>query len=682
MIYAKLRPVVGAILLMSGASSASALTLGQSTASVVLGRALDFQVPATVNADESVSGLCIEADVFQGDALISPARVTVQLSRGAAGLSTLRVISNVIIEEPVLTIVIRHGCLSKNSRRYVVLVDPPLITNRAGALNGSETGAEGRSIGGTAVGSLAASELNRADRPVREPISRSDAVTNRRAAKPSRPTTEAVATKSRPRLQLDAVEMRGEPLIGPLKATMELLTVPSDSVSTQRLEAAALWKVLGASPEDLLAENQRLTALKAEAVGLRQSMAKSQSEVSQLSAQLRDAEASQYKNPLVYALIALIALLSGLFLIFRSKRKIEKSSAPWWKPTREEKESSDLPSSGPRKETNGSKTQIKNRELVTSAGTDQKAGIPQRGESEAGSSQVKPRFVESAYATLGSHGSARGVNVEELFDIQQQSEFFISLGQHDQAIEVLQNYIQETTQTSPLVYLDLLKLYHRQELRSEYKQLTTEFGRLFNAELPEFDAFKDQTLGLEAFYATLSPIVSAWNTGDVLRIIEESLFRQVGRSAETLDLEAYRELLLLHAIAKDLFDVHALKEVDQQGILGAQAGLIEGEIPEATSPFANYNQTIPQVLTPVIHESSLDRGSSEIRSGTVHKPLGSRIGLDIDLSSVAADPGVEPNVILSEAPLPSDGSNTQNSGLIEFDLDSFDSFKSKDAPKK
>jgi hypothetical protein len=29
----------------------------------------------------------------------------------------------------------------------------------------------------------------------------------------------------------------------------------------------------------------------------------------------------------------------------------------------------------------------------------------------------------------------------------------------------------------------------------------------------------------------LSPIVAAWNTEDVLRIIEESLFRQIGRAA-------------------------------------------------------------------------------------------------------------------------------------------------------
>jgi hypothetical protein len=65
-------------------------------------------------------------------------------------------------------------------------------------------------------------------------------------------------------LQLDAVEMRREPLIGPLKATMELLIVPSDA-SSQRLEAA-LWKVLVLARGSSM-ENQRLTALKAEATG-------------------------------------------------------------------------------------------------------------------------------------------------------------------------------------------------------------------------------------------------------------------------------------------------------------------------------------------------------------------------------------------------------------------------------
>ncbi|MDO8941537.1 MAG: tetratricopeptide repeat protein, partial [Desulfobacterales bacterium] len=152
-------------------------------------------------------------------------------------------------------------------------------------------------------------------------------------------------------------------------------------------------------------------------------------------------------------------------------------------------------------------------------------------------------------------GSSRAVNAEELFDIQQQADFFISLGQYDQAIEVLKNHISDNVETSALAYLDLLKIYHTLDRRDDYDALREDFNKVFNAQVPEFENFSNQSSGLEAYQSALSRIEALWPSPKVLEIIEESIFRKPGSGdGEAFDLEAYRELLLLYAMAKDVVD--------------------------------------------------------------------------------------------------------------------------------
>lgn len=147
----------------------------------------------------------------------------------------------------------------------------------------------------------------------------------------------------------------------------------------------------------------------------------------------------------------------------------------------------------------------------------------------------------------------RTVNAEELMDMQQQADFFMSLGQHDQAIAVLRNHISENAETSALAYLDLFAIYHKLGRRDEYDQLLVEFRRAFNAQVPDFDHFSATGYGLEAYQAALSRIEALWPTPRVLDVIEETIFRKPGREdGGGFAIEAYRELLMLYSVAKDI----------------------------------------------------------------------------------------------------------------------------------
>lgn len=165
---------------------------------------------------------------------------------------------------------------------------------------------------------------------------------------------------------------------------------------------------------------------------------------------------------------------------------------------------------------------------------------------------TKSGFGNTDFASSG-FSTPRVVAAEELFDIQEQADFFLSLGQPDQAIEVLKNHITDNVETSALAYMDLFDIYYRTNRQAEYTELRDEFNRVFNAQVPEFVQYGALSNGLEDFPDVLSNIQAAWNTPQQAQdVIEESIFRHPDVDHQALDMTAYRELMLLYGLAKEL----------------------------------------------------------------------------------------------------------------------------------
>lgn len=163
-------------------------------------------------------------------------------------------------------------------------------------------------------------------------------------------------------------------------------------------------------------------------------------------------------------------------------------------------------------------------------------------------------FTDSALMSATS----RAVAAEELFDLQQQVEFFIMLGNPQQAVEVLQQHIQNSDDPSPLAYLDLLKLQHDLGLKEAYETTRSRFNLLFNAGTPAFDNYIYSRRSLERYPAALSRIQHLWSSPLVLNLLEKTIFKQDPKEhahahePSIFDLEAYRELLLLYGIAREI----------------------------------------------------------------------------------------------------------------------------------
>ena len=149
--------------------------------------------------------------------------------------------------------------------------------------------------------------------------------------------------------------------------------------------------------------------------------------------------------------------------------------------------------------------------------------------------------------------SLRTTYSEEMVDVRQQADFFVSLGQTEQAIHTLMDRTEGTKDTSPLVYLDLMQLLHRLDRRIDFNQTRNKFNRLFTGKVPEYSGFDEKGQGLESYPQVLAHVSKEWSSDSILDILESCIFRAPEDDLEQpFDLAAFEDLLMLHGVAMRL----------------------------------------------------------------------------------------------------------------------------------
>ena len=641
-------------LLLLVASGSLAVSLGPVRGTALVGRTLDLSVLARLDAGDDAAAFCADAELSYSDTRIDSSKINVRISpTGEPGQALIRVTSSVIVDEPVVSLNLRVGCAARNTRRYLLLADLPLQaaerplpsmpaatgtgvspapagSNRATAIGGESASPGTFGYDGTVSPAPAAAV--RAPRRPRLTPATDGAGVSRNTSTP-RPTVGASLSQSlrlgesgaskpgTPRLRLDSAELSAESTPS-LKSSPELQSLPTDS-NPRRSEFAALWLALNLRPDEVARDVQRLDVLQAQARSLRDAHSKNQAELALSREKLQKAEDGRYANPLVFALVALLAglLLGAGYLYYRSKNS--RTHAAWW--DRREADHSELQKPAMGADSRSQESRLPHAIAPVLVPVSPSNAVPLE-------EHFRPVFTaaESTFPPSGISASGRGVNVNELFDIAQQADFFVSLGQHDHAIEVLSNHIRENAQTSPLAYLDLFKLYHDMDRQPQYDELRLQFNRIFNAEVPPFQGFRQRGEGLEAYEGAMTRIQSLWNTPRVLDVIEESLFRKPGRPAEAFGLEAYRELLLLYAIANEFMDSPLQPTVDPTDLPGSDTG--------GSSPAFGQEIATAEPLTELqaLRASAVYGVSDEEMPVSIQDGLGAPqtagMGLDIDLT--------------------------------------------------
>lgn len=678
--------------MLFAALESQALTLGRLRGAAIIGQGLDVSVPVQTDANESLSGLCLNADVFHADTRQDPSRVQVSFDAASPGQpTTVRIRSSVPIDEPVVTVYLSAGCSQKTTRRYVMLADVlseqapavaapapqvPLVTPaeasppvpaapaRSEALAqpaaNSPAGASAAAVAGPAASPSAQTAAPAA--PIRRPapaVRRNPAPARAAAPAPSAQTAgklSAGRSAGQSRLKLDPLEVLSDRV-----ATLESSTAnaPAEQAARDSREAERL-QALENSVKNLLAVATRNEASMAD-----------------LRARLQQAEADRFSNPLVYGLAALLLLsLAGIaYLLGRQNAQGQGTGGPWWSGSAGNRTdeaargtsatagrrsgfspmSAPAPLSGPGSLPGADQA----HEQTQRAGPPSKAApitqvdvsLVEMSEStfdrlmQSGTSHSavrKPRPMDAPPPPPTSGAGRRLINSDDLFDIRQQAEFFVSLGQTDQAVRILENRISESGESSPLAYLDLMKIFHSLGLKADFRQVREDFNLLFNVRVPEFAGFDNEGRDLEDYPEILATLTAVWGKPEIFANIEALLFRdQWNTQRESVDLAAFRDLLLLHAVA------HAASGLPDE--LQAAAAR---DIPR--SPFSAASKFMPQALAPTAVNAALPELDV---AGSVD------VDIDLDLDLSLPEPSLPEASSLGPQTAAADPGN-----LIDFDL--------------
>ncbi len=633
----------------------------------MIGRPLDTTVQVVLEAQDDAGSLCLDADVFYADNKLDKSRVRITLEKSltSPNQAVARIRSSVAVDEPVVTLYLRAGCQLKTERRYVLLAEPmpetapdrnsplpmpPLALGRPATVPVPE-GASTEPVSRSTNANNAKSEraVRRSRSAAAAAPSNPDATTpaagvskakSRRLTDSTEDSRTVLRNKARLKLEPLDLSIEREPQ---LKASTELLSVPATDPQS-RATAIALWRALSAQPEDILRDAEKSQAQENSLRNLQAQSQKSMASINDLNGKLQEARSERYANVIVYTLLALlIAAVAGLLFLLRPSlfgRRGVSGDRPWWrKDGVYENQQAAWSNSSPSDDA-GQMGINKGRS------TPKVALVDSDDDSDAALKDIKPNsvksvatpaFVDSVPLEKSDFGSSmmlpsRAVKAEELFDVQQQADFFVSIGQHDQAIEVLRSHIAENQETSALVYLDLFNLYHQSKKPAEYDNLRVMFNQRFNTQIPTFELYTDKYLGLESYNLAMSRIVALWPTPKVLEIIEESLFRQPDTKAEAFNLEAYRELLLLYSVANDI-----IGSAPSAGALSKKFDLPDRPFDSVHPLPVKFSSTSIQPLSASMEVTQPIEQVETVESlaALVVPPASLRLGLDIDLSKLS-----------------------------------------------
>ncbi len=539
------------------ASSAMALGFGSVNNATVLGQPLSFSIPLRMEADEFVAVECVSATVYAGDNRVPPGQVQTALDPAPDGAGrVLRVSTTVLIDEPIVTIDLGVGCPVRLSRKFVAFVDPPIVTlAQAPAEPSARPSEPAAQPAAPAAPPVAVQPTPRAERRATAQAQR--AAQPRRARPLARPSTIVAADAPRPRQR--AATAPAARATAPAPASAPALGARLQLEAAQALEPAASAALpaplvadaaaaAASAPDAQAIERERIRVLEENLARIRSDAEANRNSINALQARLRDEEARRFNNPLVYALMAVIAaLLFAMGLLLWWARAREKQRAEWWVGGGEEapQRRAAMPAAAAASEP---------APLAPALAPDSVASHGFVDSTQPAKAPVTWKPTLAIPELDKNEVPKRPVSAEELIDLEQQAEFFTTLGQDDSAIDLLVGHLNSAGGTSALPYLKLMEIHRRRGDLPAYERIREHFNQRFNAYAPPGDAPLPPPRSLEDHPELVAQLQEAWPTPQRAMGLLESLLFKSGEGDAAFDLAAYREVLFLHEVARDLFE--------------------------------------------------------------------------------------------------------------------------------
>jgi pilus assembly protein FimV len=545
-------------IVLTGAALASvAMSLGRARGAAWIGQPLSLVVPVQLDAGQTASTMCAEADVFHAESKLESSKVSITVEPTAqADTANLRITSSTLIDEPVVTVYVRAGCSQKTTRRYVLLADYPTDTAPVVAPVSAPAPVE------TAPAKLAVVA------PEASATKTTDITTAAVAVPATKPTAE------RPRKPAPAAAKATTPKVATHPGKAETLPAtktneaPRSRLKLDPLENLAeriktLEATTSTAPlEEMVKDSQRIQQLQSDVKALLDQAAKNEASLMAMRERMEKAESERVSVGIVWALGALVLLcLAGMATLWNRR----KESNDWQHSARNEGNVRPAPTEPPQP-SHAVTAETKPVPVADVAEHDSTIQMPMlRNDFDV---DVNLMDMDTDFSKLMVPAPAQNVptqianlqvtrfnenhdfNSDAIADVRQQAEFFEKLGKVDQAIEVLEQRIRLNSKDAPLLYLDLLRISNAHNLKTDFRQFRDEFEQHFNVNIPEFALFRDEGRSLESYPSLLQHISKLWPTDSALDVMSACVVRDpMEKNADPFDVSAFSDLVLLHGLA-------------------------------------------------------------------------------------------------------------------------------------
>ena len=564
-----------------------ALGFGRAVSDAVLGQSFTFTVPINVEPGERFGLDCMATQVYYGESLLDANAVRTDLQRGAADNSWIvKITASTPVQEPIIEVAISAGCERRFTRRFSVFADPPTLgggaaqvaplptttTPRAAPINADASTAAAPAAGGRAARHAASAAPGSMGVPRLRVVRKGPtmALANELNAPPAAaPSARHVvdagsARKPGPRVvppapPVDTSRLLLDPGVPHLKLDMEEPLMPPPSASSGAQAGLDLDDV----------DTRALKALEASIQAARRDTQAQREQTAKLQSQLADARSRSDWMPWLFGLLA-VALAAIAALVWKLRQQNRIAHSDWFN----QSQLGPLPPAAP---TPPPEPATAEEPLVAATAVDLRAPAPVAAPVDVAQhfpdlalnddddtdargalpyvdpAATRPLDRQAMAAMMAQESAPRELSVEELLDLEQQADFFIALGQEDAAVDLLMSHLRSAGGQSPLPYTKLLEIYKRQGDRAAYERTRARFNRRFNAYAPDWDAGPSNGRSLEDYPGTIALLEGAWGSPiDAMAILEGLLFKRDDTS-ELFDLPAYRDVLVLYSLARDLW---------------------------------------------------------------------------------------------------------------------------------
>ncbi len=521
-------------LLLGLAPDAQALGLGRPQIHSGLGKALDASIPLTLAEGEQLPDSCLRAEVSAGDARV-PAGLLQLRIEGEPGQQRIRLQSLARIDEPALRMTLALGCPLRLTREFNLFIDPP---------------------GGVTVPPPAPTTPVLA---APAPVAQAQADAPAPAPRP-RPKPRA----SGPRLVLDRPEvlMTEAPRpVQPAASAAEMELTPELEAQIAQLEQTVA-QLRAEMEARLQAEAAAASATAAEAIPKASAPA-----VVPPAVPAPLVHASPYRDPMTWLFTLGLSLLAGAAAFYGSRWRDDRArrELAYWRALHAA-EGAAVPMAAPKQPSPGMAPPV-----VSLA-----ASLPDEGQHQVTRPQPRPMpwppaplvspphiappmdmqaTQPMAPQSVAAPALANELTVaDELLDLQQQVDFLQLLGQHEAAADLLATRLARGN-AGAMSYLMLMELCQQRGEPEVFAELVKQFEQRFRVLAPSWSQSLTRGRSLDASASVIAHLQVVWSDpGSAMQMLQDLLTRGSGPGAPSFELPAYRDLLTLYSVARDLFE--------------------------------------------------------------------------------------------------------------------------------